>query len=65
MILAKCKSCKNRNTENCPLKKKDAKAQKSDVECFEDEEIKSYGFGKKTEEKILSENAIKLLGLTF
>ena len=36
MILAKCKTCKNRNTEKCPLKKKDAKAQKDEIECFED-----------------------------
>ncbi len=35
-------------------------------DIFEEVEIiKSYGFGEKTEEKILSENAIKLLGLTF
>ena len=40
MILSKCKSCKNRNTENCPLKKKEAKQQKEEkeeIECFEEE----------------------------
>ena len=40
MILAKCKTCKNRNTENCPLKKKEAKQvkeEKEEIECFEEE----------------------------
>ena len=39
MILAKCKTCKNRNTENCPLKKKDTKHVKDEAECFENEEV--------------------------
>ncbi len=40
MILAKCKTCKNRNTENCPLKKKEAKQvkeEKEEIACFEEE----------------------------
>lgn len=40
MILAKCKTCKNRNTESCPLKKRDVKQQKEEkeeIECFEEE----------------------------
>ena len=41
MIYAKCKTCRNRNTDKCPLKKKDVKEQKvekEEVECFETEE---------------------------
>ena len=42
MIYAKCKTCRNRNTDKCPLKKKDAKEQKvekEEIECFETEEV--------------------------
>ena len=39
MLHTKCKTCKNRNTEKCPLKKKDEKLQKEDVDCFENEDI--------------------------
>ena len=39
MMLAKCKTCKNKNTDKCPLKKKDSKHTKDETECFENEEI--------------------------
>ena len=39
MLPTKCKTCKNRNTDKCPLKKKDTKHVKDEAECFEDEQI--------------------------
>ena len=49
MIYTKCKTCKNRNTDNCPLKKKDvreARLEKYEAECFEIEDHDEAPKGK-------------------
>ena len=49
MIYTKCKTCRNRNTDNCPLKKKDvreAKVENEATECFEIEECDETPKGK-------------------